>query len=264
MKDLELNQSQRRLLQIGVVLLLAIFIAGFFILKNQKPTAPAVKNTSVYIQNDKLYLFDQTLPEPHYPDHLIMHYPYLLLIHPQQNTSSIYNLIEKKENKNVNKILLDYDGTSALYNKGKTTYLNDQNLGALCQYGWIRSNQEVLCVTQIYTNYDANKLISINPLTKATKDVYISTDRLKVITALSVINGNVYLGEIYPYNNTSYLIINSQNPISVPTPINLIYQMNNEPYFASFKNTLNNTQKYYSINQDQISEQEYNKIYLVK
>ncbi len=262
MKDPELNplnQNQRRLLQIGVVILLAIFLALYFFVINKKPTAPAVIiNTSVYLQDGRLHVFDETIAEPIFPSKLVMHYPYFLIVKPEQQMTTIYNLNNKKKDKDVGQILLDYDGTNLLYNKGKSTLLNDQDLGVLCQTGWIKSKQDVLCVTQVKSNNVENKLVDIDLITKTQKNIYVSAD---LITALSFVNNVTYLGEVKLFNNKNYLLIDNKR-VEVANVVSMIYQMNSQPYFISLKSALNKIESNYLIGGNIVTKQDENKIYL--
>ena len=262
MKETELNplnSNQRRLLQIGVVLILVLFLIGYFFVINRKTSnEPTVHNTSVYMQDGRLHIFDEIIPEPQYPDKIAMHYPYLLIVKPEQQTTTIYNLNAKKKVKDVKQVLLDYDGTNILYTKGKSTLFNTQDLGVLCQYGWIKSNQEVLCVTQVRANNVENKLVDITLSKNTQKDIYSSTN---LITALSVMNNLIYLGEINLFNHKTYLVAD-KNSMEVPSIISMIYQFNNQPYFISLKSALNNKESYYLIENNKITNLE-GKIYLL-
>ncbi len=265
MKDTELNPlnpNQRRLLQIGVVLILVLFLIGYFFLINRKTTnEPTVHNTSVYLQDGRLHLFDEVIPEPQYPDKIAMHYPYLLIVKPEQQTTTIYNLNAKKKEKDVKQILLDYDGQNIFYTKGKSSLFNTQDLGVLCQYGWIKSNQEVLCVTQERANSVENKLISITLPINTQKDIYSSAN---LITTLAIINNIAYVGEINLFNHKTYMVVD-KNPTEVPNVVSMIYTIAGKPYLVSFKSALNkNIENYYLIEGGKVTKQESDRIYLYK
>src|SRR3989344_636065 len=254
MKDIEvnpLNKSQRRLLQLGVVLILSLFLIGYFFFVNKRDPEPTLKNPTVYLQDSMLYAFDDTYSLAQYPDRISLHYPYLLVIKPALNTTHIYNLEQKKKEKEVSEILLDYINNNQLYNKGKTTYLNDLDLGILCEKGFIKSQEEVLCLTKSNVNAVQNKVVSINTATKKSKDLYASKG---IISDIKVVNGKTYLGEIDTFNHKNHILIDGKS-IGVPNIISIIYEMNEKPYFAAFKSELNqNTENYYLIEDNQVTK----------
>lgn len=260
----KLTLKQRKFFQFGVVILLLIFLVGFFFFefnKNKKEETPKLKNTTVYIQDDKLQVFDDTYTFIPYPDKLLIHYPYLVLIKTGIQTSYIYNLEQKKKEKVVKDILLDYTNGNQLITKGKTTFYNNQDLGILCEKGFIKSTNEVLCVTKYTQNAFNYKLIGINTKTHAQKDLYTSEGAL---TDVKVINDKTYLGEVMTLTKNTRIVIDN-NPIVSPNIISIIYQMNGKPYFASFKSALNNNiQSYYLIDGANVIKQEGNRIYLYK
>ena len=70
MKNIELNQlttNQRRVLQVGVAIVLVVFLAGFFLLRKSPTPEPEQKNETVYIQDSTLYVFDDTISIAEYP-----------------------------------------------------------------------------------------------------------------------------------------------------------------------------------------------------
>lgn len=257
----ELNSNQRRLLQIGIGLILVVFLIGYFFITHKLEEKVGLKNSTVYIQDSKLYAFDDIYSLEHYPDRIAMHYPYLLVVKPTEQITYIYNLEQKKKVKEVKEILLDYSDNKQLFTKGKTTFLNDEDLGVLCEKGFIKTTNEVLCLSKVNLNSVENKLISIDLATKKKKDIYISKN---LISDLSVINGKTYLGEIDMYNHKNYIWIDGEK-IGIPNIVSLIYEMNGKPYFAAFKSELNkNTETYYLIEEDRVIKQEQDKIYLYK
>lgn len=264
MKDIEvnpLNKGQRRLLQLGVALILALFLIGYFFIVNKKEPEPTLKNPTVYLQDSMLYAFDDTYSLVQYPDRISLHYPYLLVIKPTENTTHIYDLERKKKEKEVQEILLDYTNNTQLYTKGKTTFLNEQDLGILCEKGFIKSPEEVLCLTKSNVNAVQNKVVSINTTTKKSKDLYASKG---IISDVKVISGKTYLGEIDTFNHKNHILVDDKS-MGVPNIVSLIYEMNEKPYFAAFKSELNrNTENYYLINENEVLKQEGDKIYLYK
>ena len=254
MKDVELNPinfKTRKLLQIGVVLILSIFLIGYFLLIKKTPESK-LKNNTVYFENTNLYVFDDIYSLSQYPDKVLMHYPYLLVVKPSQQTSYVYNLPTKSKDKEIKQSLLDYDGNNTLYNSGKDTLFNQENLGVLCDLGFIKSASEVLCVTKVDPNFSENKLISIDIATKKQKDIYTSKN---LITAVSVINNVTYLGINDLYTQTNYLLID-KDQIEFPDVASFIYEMDGKPYVASLKSAFNNnTESYYLIEGEMMVKQ---------
>ncbi len=257
----EITKKQRRILQIAVAVIVLIFIVGFFFFSRKEEPIATLKNTTVYIQASKLQVFDDNYDISQYPDRISLHYPYLLIIKPTIQTTYIYNLEQKTKEKEVKEILLDYSNGNQLYNKGKTTFFNERDLGTLCDKGFIKSPEEVLCLVKFNVNAMNNMLITINLNTQKSRDLYISQN---LLTDLKVINNKIYLGEIDTYNHKNLILVDKE-PIGVPTIISAIYEMNGQPYFAAFKSELNgNTESYYLIETDKVTKQEEDKIYLLK
>ncbi len=256
MKDIELNpldKNQRKLLQFGVVLMLCVFLLGYFIFVTKK-------NTTVYLENQNLHVFDESMTFA-YPDRLSMHYPYLLVVKPEKQMTLIYNLEQKKKEKEINEIVLDYQNKKLLYVKDASTFIDEQDLGVLCEKGVIKSEKEILCVVKVDPNSMQNKLISIDVKSNKRKDLYISKN---LITDLNVVDGKYYLGEIGIEDQKSYLVIDSKQ-MPVPNIVSMIYQMNGKPYFASFKSALNKEKEaYFEINGTSIIEQKDSKVILYK
>lgn len=252
MAELSLNPlsgKQRKILQIGVVALLAVFLVIYFLFPKQKPIEQA-KNNSVFIENSTLHVFDDSYSLENYSDKVLPHYPYLVVLKPTSSQSIIYNL-ETKAKLTDKRYVIDYDGSNFLYNDGKTTWFNETNLSLLCDVGFIKSKDEVLCVTRINSNDSNNKLISINPETKAKKDLFVPKN---LITAVSVINDKLYIGSINQFDNKSSLRVGDRD-IEFPDVISFIYQMDGKPFVASLKSIFNdNTEKSTLIQQNQISQ----------
>jgi hypothetical protein len=262
MSEINLNPfslKERKLLQFGVILSLLAFLVIYFVLLKKAPVTK-VKNNTVYLENSKLQVFDDTYLLNQYPDKVLMHYPYLLVIMPSKQTSYIYNLINKTKEKETKELVLDYDGKNLLTNNGKNTFFNQDNLNVLCDLGFIKSDKEVLCVTKVDPNFSENKLISIDIPSKKQKDIYTSKN---LITAVSVINNVTYLGVNDLYTHKNYLMID-KNQVEFPDVVSLIYEMNTKPYIASLKSAFNNnTESYYLIENGKMVKQE-GKIFLYK
>ncbi len=257
----ELTKKQRRILQIAVAIIALVFMAGFLYFTQKNEPTSTLKNETVYVQNSKLQVFDDNYDVSQYPDRISLHYPYLLVIKPNLQTTYIYNLEQKKKEKEVSEVLLDYSKGNQLYNKGKTSYFNDRNLGTLCDKGFIKSPEEILCLVKFNVNSMNNILITINPTTQKSRDLYISQN---LLTDLKVINNKIYLGEIDTYNHKNRILVDKE-PIGVPNIISAIYEINGQPYFAAFKSELNqNTESYYLIDGGKVTKQEGDKIYLYK
>jgi len=262
MKDIKLNplnSNLRKLLQFGAALILVVFLIIYFIFLSKGQNK--IKNNTVYLQNGKLQIFDDSVTFNQFPDKIAFHYPYFVVVKPTLKTTYIYNLENKKKEKEVKEITLDYYKGNILSNRGATTFYNKQDLGLLCEKAFIKSQNEVLCVTKQYTNYADNKLISINIKTKEQKDIYTSKN---LITDVSIIGNSIYYGEIDLYTNKNYIYVNKEK-IETPNIISLIYQINGKPYFASFKSALNNQKEsYYLIENKKVLKQEDGKILLYK
>ena len=88
-------------------------------------------------------------------------------------------------------------------------------------------------------------LIKINPdKSNLWTQVYQSKN---LLTTVSVINNEIYTGEINIETKQNYLSINKQL-IPVDNAVSLIYPLGDKPYFASFKSDLNkNTESWYWI-----------------
>ncbi len=256
-----LSRKQRKYLQLGVLALLGIFLAVYFIFYTKKaPTVPEIENTSVYIENSVLYAFDDTISIAQYPNRVSMHYPYLLVIKPAEKKTIIYNLSEKKKATELSEAILDYTPESVLKNDGKTSLYNDKDLGILCDDGYIKSQVEVLCLTKVNPNNVENKLISIDITSNKKKDIYVSKN---IITDFSLINDQVYIAELDLFTKKNSILVNNER-IESPTTTSLFYQMDGSPYFASLKSELNgNVEQYYLIENDKVTQQQ-DKIYLLR
>jgi len=261
MKDTNLNpfdKNRRKLLQIGVILILVLFLGIYFFL--QWKDKSILGNNGVYLEDTQLHVFNDTYTFNGYPDRILVHYPYFIYIQGNKPLTTIYNLETKEKEKEVNEILLDYYDGNMVYNK-KETYFNDKNMGEYCDAAFIKSEQNVLCITKKSRDFVDNRLIDIDPnKPNLWVRVYESDN---VLTTASVINGELYVGEINFETRQNYLTVNEQT-IPVETPVNLIYEMDGEPYFASFKGELNDKEVYYQVEGDKIKKVEDNKIFLLQ
>lgn len=253
-----LNIKQRRLLQYGVVFVLVAFLVVYFAVTARKqPQRP--KNTTVYIENSQLQVFDDKYSLETYPDKVLMHYPYLLVIQASKQKTIIYNLEIKSKSDEVDKLLLDFDGNNSLYNSGKNTFINKENLNVFCDLGFIKNPNEVLCVTKVDPNFAENKLMNIDVATKKQKDIYIPKN---LITAISVINGTIYTGVSDLYTHKNYLMVDDKR-VEFPDVVSFIYQMGSKPYVGSLKSAFNgNKESYYQLKDTKVVKQISNRVYL--
>jgi len=257
-----LTTKQRRYIQFAVIITLGIFLSIYFLFFNKKASiAPTIeKNNSVYVENTILHVFGDTASLAQFPNRMFIHYPYLLVVKPYEKITNIYNLEQKKKEKDINEAILDYSVDGILKNDGKTTFFNDRDLGLLCEKGYVKNATEILCLTKIDLDYVENRLININPNTLLIKELYRAKD---LVTDFSVINDKIYIGEIDFYTKKSY-IIDGEKKIEVPSVISMFYPMDNKPYLASFKSELNgNTESYYLIEDEKVTPQQ-GKIYILR
>lgn len=263
MSEAELNPfnvKQQKLLQYGVILILVLFLIVYFVIAS-RTQGIHLKNTTVYLENSKLQVFGDAYSLETYPDKILMHYPYLLVIQASKLTTFIYNLETKSKDKELKQAILDYDGKNSLYNQDKFTFFNDKNLNLLCDLGFIKSVDEILCVTKVDPNFAENKLTSINVTSKKQKDVYVPKN---LITAISVINNTTYLGVSDLYTHKSFLTI-ADKKVEFLDVVSFLYQMDSKPYIASLKSTFNNNiESYYAIDKGSVLRQLGNKIYIKK
>jgi len=253
MKNIQLNKldaSQRRLLQFGVILILLMFLVAYFVI--QRKSIPIIGNNEVSLEKSKLTIFNDIYTFNGYPDRILIHYPYFLLVQGNKPLTIIYNLETKQKEKEIQDILLDYYDGNIVYNR-KETFLNDKSLGEYCDAAFIKESNEILCITKWSSDSFDNLLLSIDPeKPNLARNIYQSDN---ILATVSVINNDLYVGEINFETKQSYLSINKKT-IPVDNIVSLIYPKDEKPYFASFKSELNNnTQSYYLINSNQIVKQ---------
>lgn len=225
-----LNLNQRRLFQIGIVsLLLVFFVTLFFIFRN----SATKHSSSVILQDSTLQVFDKTYNNFDYPDRISVHYPYLLVVEPTKTTTTVYNLEKKEKVAQFKQVLLDYDGKNTLYNE-KQTFFNNTNLGVLCESGFMKSNEEVLCA--VSSTSSKSRILSVDTKSKTQKPVYETSN---LITYVTLINGKIYVGEIDTETNSFYLMVKREK-IKIATPIQLVYTLDNEIFVASFRSVFTN------------------------
>lgn len=246
-----LNLKTRRILQVGVVMILSIFL-GLYLYLSNNPDHPISEEKTIYLESSKLHIFDDIYSFNGYPDKLLFHYPYFILIKGNQSKSIIYNIETKNKEKELDEIVLDYFDGNIIYNK-KETFYNDKSLGKICESAFIKSDNEILCITKQSKDAIDNMLITIDSNNPTLwKQVYKSEN---ILTTVAIINENLYIGEINYRTKENFLTIN-ENTIKVENAINLLYQMGNQPYFASFKNELNENESYSLIKDIKIIKQD--------
>ncbi len=228
----------------GILLLYYLARLGIFSEDNKKVK---VLNDRVVFEQPKLSIFDETRYINEFPDTIRIHYPYLIVVVPEdtKKITAVYNLEEKKEIASFNDIVLDYYNGNFLYNyHGGNSYFKDKDLGISCDHGFIKSNTEILCITAKDSDPMDNKLININPQNLMTKDLYSSQNAL---TAIYFDKGTLYIGEYDFVTNKAYVTINGQTA-PIEDLANIIYPMGNKMYVASFKSVRNNKiESYYEI-----------------
>ncbi|MGH7204405.1 MAG: hypothetical protein ACREHC_08230, partial [Candidatus Levyibacteriota bacterium] len=156
----------------GILLVYYLARLGVFAEDTKKTK---VLNNRVTFEQPKLSVFDETRYINVFPDTIHIHYPYLMVVVPEdtKQITTIYSLEEKKQIVIFHDILLDYSNKNFLYNyHGGNTFFNNKNLKLHCDQGFIKSNIEILCIVPKASDPMDNKLISINPQTLASKDVY--------------------------------------------------------------------------------------------
>lgn len=236
-----ISSSKRKLLQISVAIILIMFIILYFFIAKDNSNLQ-VKNRSIYIQDSFITVFDDTYSIEKYPDKVLFHFPYVIV-----NTGLMHSIaynINSSEKSTLNEIVLDYDGTNILHNKGDETLLNGKSLQVLCDIGFIINSSDVLCVTKLNSNYASNRVIKIYADSQKHEEVYKSDN---LITAVSIINDNLYIGSINQFNNRSTLTVNGVD-YDFPDVINFIYQIDGKPFVASLKSQFNNeAESTYSI-----------------
>lgn len=251
MKNDSISQHRKKL-QIGVIAALVAFLLGYtlFLIRghlNLSTHNSATAHAQVTFQQPTLKIFSYREILNTYPDTILMHYTYLLVVHPEEGITTIYNIQTEKKEKLIKEVLLDYYQGNLVSNKQKnTTYFNNKDLHILCSLAFILSKQEILCSTNSTTVNQENKLVSINPETGEIKDIYTSQN---LFTAIFATEDTIYLGMYDPSTLKSFILVNDK---SIPAYdwINLIYPMNNKIYLASFKSVRNNNTESYSLMTD--------------
>ncbi len=243
-----LNPRQRQRLKIAVIIISLLFLLGyFFFLFSRHDTNEQQQNPDqVVFQQPLLQVFQYKETLNTYPDAIRIHYPYLLVVRPNEGTTQIYNLQQKTKDKKTNAVLLDYYEEIEIYNKAGKTYVDNTNLNVLCTLAFMKTKQDVLCVTKLDSNKPDVSLIEIDTNTLTQKILHTSH---MLITAIYYANSTIYLGEYDPVIQKSFISTNNDT-IPVPDWINIIYPMNSQIYLASFKSVRNNNKESYSLFQN--------------
>jgi hypothetical protein len=226
-------------LMVGIVLGVWAYVGLSGPTKNvPKKTERAVseKSGSVIYFKDQLSIFSQVMKINSYPDSIYIHDNIMLVVKPYDAKTHIFDTSTKQKVRTMDGIVLDYVADNVLFQKGASTLFNATDLGVSCEKGFIVSANEVLCIVKVDPNGIANKLISINPISRKTKIVYSSP---RVLSAAAVIKGNTYIGEFDFSTGKGYLTINGVT-IDAPDTVNIIYQMGESVYVGSIPGKFNN------------------------
>lgn len=258
MKTHAIDANQRKLLAFGVVLMLAVFLVGYYIFIK---SFNGVTNKTVYLKDSKLYVFDDIYTLDKYQDKIRMHYPYFLVIEANKPQTTIYNLETMKKETVIHDILLDYYQGDIVYNKTET-FFNSINLGKYCETAFIKNKKEVLCIKKETTDSIDNFLISINP---DKPNLWITVYESKnLLTAISIIHSDLYIGEIDRKTNQSYVIKNKMSIIT-PNIISLIYFMEDTVSIYSQQSALNkNTASSYEFKNGRFNKINSDRIYFYR
>ncbi len=218
---------------------------GFFTKKTE--TTAGAQNKSIVFEQPRLKIFDDTFYLNLFPDTIRIHYPYFLVVKPYEIKTSIYNISLQKKEKDLAQVVLDYDGQNVVFNKsGYKTFFNAIDLLTNCDSAYIKSPQEVLCITKVSQDKMDNKLVSINPQTKMKKDIYVSKN---LLTSVSFIKNTLYIGENNIETRQNFLTINTKQ-IPVNSFVSIVYPMQNNIYFASFKTSDSQSKAMYYLVKD--------------
>lgn len=232
------NKKRKIIFLLGGIVIFFSILFVYYLAKlgifSEEKTEPQVRNNLVVFAQPKLAIFDTTRYINEFPDTVRMHYPYMLVIVPEdkKKITTVYSLDAKKEVAALHDIALDYGNGKFLYNYhgGETRYA-EKALGVSCTQGFIKNEREILCIMAKGNDPLENKLISIDPQTLEKKEIYSSANLLSTV---SVIDGKLYIGEQNIETEKYYLVV-GQQIMESSTPIDLIYPMQGKVYFATFK-----------------------------
>lgn len=229
------NKRNITILIVGGILLFFVIYFLFFVgrhfLKSQNETNST--NSEVVFEQPKLKIFGQIRYLNEFPDTIKIHYPYLLVITPEEykRVTTVYDLEQRKEIGTFKDILLDYWQGSILYNKGEKTFYNKTSLGAKCDQGLIKNSTEILCIVPENTDPLDNKLVSFNFQTGKEDTLYSSPN---LLGSINLIDGVLYIGEYNIASKKSYITINDKS-YEVPSQVDIIYPIKDVIYYATFK-----------------------------
>lgn len=209
--------------------------------------ASTVLNDQITFEQPKLSIFDETRYINAFPDTIHMHYPYFIVVVPEDTNkiTTVYNLEEKRKVATYNDIVLDYYNGDFLYNQhGGNTFFKSKNLGLHCDQGFIKNENEILCITAKDNDPMDNKLISIDPQKLSIKDIYNSQNS---ITTVYYDKDTLYIGEYNYAKKKAYVTVDNKI-METDHLINIIYPIKDKIYVASFKSVQNNNiESYFQI-----------------
>ena len=216
----------------GIIFFYNLIKLGIF---NQDSQGTAILNNTVVFEQPKLRVFDETRYINQSPDTIRIHYPYFIVVVPEdtKHITTVYSFTKKQEIASYNDVVLDYYNGSFLYNyHGGHTYYKGKNLNVHCNLGFIKSATDILCVTQNSSDPLFNDLISINPQTLTAKTLYSPQN---AITAIYYYKNILYVGEYNYAIHQAYITTNGTRA-KINTFVSIIYPAKNNLYSGTFKN----------------------------
>src|SRR6266851_4580443 len=119
----ELTDERRQQLKIALILIAIAFFVIYGTLmflrytKQSSTKTPTEESQQVIFKQPNLKFFQYTQQLNIYPDRIAIHYPYLIIVRPDELRSEIYNMDTKRKEKEVNEVILDYFKGEMVYNK---------------------------------------------------------------------------------------------------------------------------------------------------
>ena len=226
-------------MQVGVIVVLIGFLMIFFLRNREKQEV----NNKAVLSGNKLEIFGDSYEFNGYPDKILVHYPYFMLVQANKPRTIVYDLKSNKKVEEVNDILLDYHEGNSIYNK-KESFYNDKSLGEYCDAAFIKNTKEVLCITRKSRDSADNMLLNINPASpNLAKREYESK---RILTGVYFIDNKLYVTEIDPKTMQNYISIDG-NSISVKDTVNAVYPLRELIYYVSFPKKFGESSIYFHI-----------------